>query len=472
MPLQTLQTLLYRIYTILAIWHPTHQATRHQTLQTKTTLAITALETENWPALQQLFLPILRLLLTETLLRKSWSLVRTIYGPLESIGPATYANYYLIQTATAPLHFKHTTVSLVLQWIPTGHLIGLRAILSAQTWTPPAYSNPQAFTAVNLTLGRGFANKVSGILTLPNPNPDPNPNLTPTYPPKAKPRAPTPCIILLPGSGPTDRDSTISALKPFKDIAHGIATAGVAVVRFDKITYAHRLWLGVLRRGRTMTMTDEYVHHVLDAVRQVRGRGDIGEVFLLGHSLGAWPAGKIAASEAVGFAGCVLMGCPAEMVYWCAVRQMRYLAGVNGEDQVRVEEEVRALERKARRADALVVGEEVSAGELPFGVGARYWLESREFHPLGYARELAGKPVLVLQGGRDYQVTVEDDYRRLREGLGGYASVEFRVYEELNHLFVAGEGLSTPAEYGKGGNVDGRVVEDIVAWVRRQTVGG
>ncbi|PWY89723.1 alpha/beta-hydrolase [Aspergillus heteromorphus CBS 117.55] len=455
--LTTIWAALQQIYGSLAIWRlfPRHSA-QTQKIEANTTQAITALRNEDWTALRPLFLLPLRLLLTEILLRKAWESVLTIYGPLEDIGPATFSNYWLLHTATAPLRFKQGSVSLSLQWAVTGHLIGLRVIpLASNRWKPPSYATSEDITETKLSLGRGIY-KVGATLTLPT-NPQPK----------------TPCVILIAGSGPTDRDSTIRSLKPFKDLAYGLSSSGIAVCRFDKVTYTHGLWLKLLRRNRSMTLTDEYVYHVLDAVRQVRKHPGISEVFLLGHSLGAWPAAKITALDSA-VAGCVLMACPAEQIYRCAVRQMRYLMAVNGglaRASNTMGEELVKLERQAEVADGLSPGSSVAAGELPFGIGPAYWLEGREFNPLGYSEHLSRKPLLVLQGGRDYQATMKDDYARYYETFRGCVSVEFRVYESLNHLFVAGEGLSVPAEYDKSGNVDAKVVDDIVLWVRRQVAG-
>ena len=52
-------------------------------------------------------------------------------------------------------------------------------------------------------------------------------------------RGPRPAVVLLGGSGPVDRDETIGRNKRLKDIAWGLASAGVAVLRFDKVTCAH-----------------------------------------------------------------------------------------------------------------------------------------------------------------------------------------------------------------------------------------
>ena len=78
---------------------------------------------------------------------------------------------------------------------------------------------------------------------------------------------------------------------------------------------------------------------------------------------------------------------------------------------------------------------------------------------------LAVRPMLVLQGDRDYQVTAAEDFDGFRRALGGRANVTFRLYPGLNHRFIAGEGPSTPEEYERPGHADARVIADIAGWL-------
>ena len=74
--------------------------------------------------------------------------------------------------------------------------------------------------------------------------------------------------------------------------------------------------------------------------------------------------------------------------------------------------------------------------------------------------------MLVLQGERDYQVTM-DDFASWQRALGSRANVQFKSYPALNHVFIAGSGPSAPAEYQRPGHVDEAVVRDIAAWITR-----
>jgi fermentation-respiration switch protein FrsA (DUF1100 family) len=93
-----------------------------------------------------------------------------------------------------------------------------------------------------------------------------------------------------------------------------------------------------------------------------------------------------------------------------------------------------------------------------------YWLDLREHDPVAAAKTLK-QPLLILQGGRDYQVT-EADFEGWKNRLGSRPTVTLKLYPNLNHLFIAGEGKSTPAEYERPGHVAETVVSDIAEWIR------
>jgi hypothetical protein len=71
----------------------------------------------------------------------------------------------------------------------------------------------------------------------------------------------------------------------------------------------------------------------------------------------------------------------------------------------------------------------------------------------------------VLQGERDYQVTMAD-FAGWKEALKDRPNATLRSYPALNHLFMAGEGRSTPQEYMQPGqHVAAEVIEDIARWI-------
>ena len=97
------------------------------------------------------------------------------------------------------------------------------------------------------------------------------------------------------------------------------------------------------------------------------------------------------------------------------------------------------------------------------GAPPAYWLDLRNHDSLVTAQKLT-RPLLILQGGRDYQDT-PDGFRHWQTALGTQTNVTFKLYPSLNHLFITGKGKSTPDEYNEPGHVAEPVVTDIATWI-------
>ncbi|MCP2339436.1 alpha/beta hydrolase family protein [Actinomadura rupiterrae] len=285
-------------------------------------------------------------------------------------------------------------------------------------WTPPPYAAPDAFKEQDVTLG-----SVGGSLVVPHAGGDVG-------------------VVLLSGGGPFDRDGTAGPNKPLKDLAWGLAARGVASVRFDKPS------------GQAATMADEYVPFAAEAVRQLREL--VKRVFVVGHSMGGKVAPRVA--SAVGVDGLVLLATDAEPMHRAAVRVSRHLAALDpayAEFAAQIERQVAALESLAP---------DTPSADLPFGFPASYWRDLLDYDPVEAAGAL-GVPLLIAQGGRDYQVTVADDLSRWQTALKGRSDVTFRVYESDDHMFFPGSGPSLPSDYLQPQHVDPAVIEDVAAWL-------
>lgn len=341
-------------------------------------------------------------------------------------------------------------MNIKIQLTFSGHIFGLTLAPHVKSvWSPPSYAVDVKIRETNTRFGNRLFRRVGGTLTLPAE--------TGSYP----------CIVLISGSGPNDRDSSVGVLKPFKDITLGLTAQGTAVCRLDKITYTNKLLYLINRRAKErMTLLEEYAQ-VSDAIHFVSQHKEIksGQIFTLGHSLGGLVAGHIAATYDR-IAGCILMATPCEPVYRCAIRQFRYIASLdesNKEASQKVFLDAQELEDRASLADSPDLSLATPAKKLPFGIGPAYWLECRSFNPIITTKQHQ-KPILVLHGGRDYQVTL-DDHESLQTTLHDRDNVKFRVFEKLNHCFVAGEGMPSPAEYETAGNVSFEVTKSIFRWI-------
>ncbi len=272
---------------------------------------------------------------------------------------------------------------------------------------------------------------------------------------------PFPVVVLVHGSGPHDQDETIGPTKPFRDLAEGLATAGIASYRYQKRTQAYGEELA--RIQTSIGLEEEVFEDALAAIALVRGRMQIdpARVFVLGHSLGGLLAPEIAARDGK-LAGAILLAAPARPMGEVVTEQLQYLSGLAASPAIK--EATETLLRRFAQVQDGSLGDD--AGFM--GATAKYWRVLLRYD-IRAALKKAGAPVLALQGARDYQVRPADlavIAATLAE-IGGTASGT-RTYPALNHLFIAGEGKSTPAEYGRAGHVDAQVIADIASFIRER----
>jgi uncharacterized protein len=399
--------------------------------------------------IRELFTPGLRPMVTGDALRAAWEAELSRHGQLTEVGPpVTDQADGAMVTVQVPVTFERGRQTLAVYLTRDGQLTGIQLAPpgdagAAAPWEPPGYADPDLFDEHEVTLGAGPL-AVPGTLSLPR---------------QAGPR---PALVLLGGSGPEDRDGSIARSKPLKDLAWGLASRGVAVLRFDKVTHAHP---DLVRENRAFTVADEYLPDALAAIAllQAHPAVDAARVFVAGHSLGGTVAPRVAAAQP-SIAGLVLLAGGAQPLQWAAVRQISYLASLAPATAAAAQPGIDALTDQARRVDSPDLSPDTPDGELPFGVPAPYWLDLRGYDPVAVAAGLR-QPILILQGGRDYQVTVADDLSRWRAGLDSRPNVTVRVYPADNHFFFPGTGPSSPAELPAAQHLDAEVVADVSGWV-------
>jgi hypothetical protein len=271
---------------------------------------------------------------------------------------------------------------------------------------------------------------------------------------------PFPVVVLVHGSGPNDSDETIGPNKPFKDLAWGLASRGIAVLRYEKRTKQYPLRCTEMIEN--FTVDDEAVDDALTAIEVLREEEKIDQerIFVLGHSLGGMLAPRIGVRDGK-LAGIILLAGNTRNLPDMIMDQVQYIASLDGKidnAEAKQIEEAEELVRKVKELD-------MAENEIVLGASKAYWEDLMEYDPVKTAKELS-LPMLILQGERDYQVTLED-FNGWKEGLGRRENVTFKLYENLNHLFMSGRGVPSPAEYQIAGNVGQIVVENIAEWVKK-----
>ena len=272
-----------------------------------------------------------------------------------------------------------------------------------------------------------------------------------------------PAVVLVHGSGPHDRDETVGPNKLFRDLAWGLANAGVAVLRYEKRTREYKDRVAEIPG---FTVQHETIEDALLAVAALRGRDriDSGRIFVIGHSLGGMLAPRIAGADAR-IAGLVILAGPTRPFPQLVVEQMEYLGMPDG-GVIDPKLALAALKHEATRVMDPALSLDVPASELLMELPASYWRDLNAYHPEEAAARLR-IPMLILQGERDYQVTLTD-LGGWENALRGRANVTIKTYPGLNHQFMTGTGQSRPAEYNIPGHVSDEVIADIASWIARQ----
>lgn len=378
-----------------------------------------------------------KLLVSPSTLEKAFKDIQTSQGQLASFTAAGVEGVGSKRVVKVLLKFEKGDLLAVVVVDDKGLIAGFRLKPVKDipsTWKNPGYAKSNLFEEENIKItGEGV--EVGATLSIP----------------KSKPLA---GVVFLAGSGPTDRDSTLGPNKPLKDLAWGLASNGIAVARWDKLS-AETSKLS----DEGITLEKEYLPYAVAAIEALREKlaGSGIPIFVLGAMV--VPIIANADSE---IKGVVMLSAAGGKMYNSALRQMKYLVSLNHDPPFATQEYVDLLSKQVAVIESPDFN--TKSEELPFGAPRSYWLSVKEYDQVAEVKKL-DIPVRILQPGRDYQVTVEDDLVMWKDGLMGKGNIETKVYERLNHLFMAGEGPSTPEDYAMEGNVDEAVIVDICEWI-------
>ncbi|MBZ5522172.1 MAG: alpha/beta fold hydrolase [Acidobacteriia bacterium] len=380
-------------------------------------------------------------------LAKSWDSLLLQAGDFKAIEKVRSEEKQGYQIVYVTCTFQRTRWDIISVFDAHSRIVQLTSVpTESQTpWTQPAYVQSDKFHEREVVVGSSPW-QLPGTLTLPNGP------------------GPFPAVVLVHGSGPNDRDEGIGPNKTFKDLAWGLASRGVAVLRYDKRTRVHGKEM-VTQKGE-YTVNDETVDDARAAVALAAAQPEIQpkRIFVLGHSLGGYIAPRIASGNAT-IAGLIIMAGSTRPVEELLLEQIRYTVGLSGKPTPEGEKLIAQAEKSAAevRDPGLKAGMNVNfMGAI---IPAAYFLDLRTYHAPEVAAGLR-IPMLVLQGERDYQVRMED-LNGWKKALEKKPTVTFKVYPGLNHLFMPGTGPSSDAEYLHPNHVPQDVVQDIEAWISK-----
>lgn len=283
---------------------------------------------------------------------------------------------------------------------------------------------------------------------------------------------PVPAVVFVHGSGSSNMDEKVGKLTPFKDLADGLARYGIASIRYDKRSFAHG-WKMLRDKSGSLTVKEETIDDAILATEILRkdARIDSEKIFIIGHSMGGMLAPRIDA-EGGNYKGLVLMaGTPRRLEEVLIEQNEEVLSTLNGLTKKLVTKQMRKLNDTFTGLYDLS-DEEAKKHKVGGGTTLYYFKEMGEHAVSSYLNDLQ-KPMLIMQGEKDFQVKVDRDFSVYQELLKEKTNVTFKLYENLNHAFVPsvyGSIAKAKKEYNIEQHISESVIADIANWIMAVSV--
>lgn len=264
-----------------------------------------------------------------------------------------------------------------------------------------------------------------------------------------------PLVILVQGSGSHDADVTMGPNKVFRDIAWGLASRGIGVLRYEKRTF--RYGEEIIEAGAVPTAEMEYIEDLLVIVEQARSIPGVSQIIIAGHSLGGSVAPWV--TEETGADGIVLLAASPKRLAEISMQQNIDLAPEYDIPQEQLDQVITLFEMILNHA--LPEGTPI---EPQAGITVDYYYSFDRYLSMPILRE-TDLPVLIVSAEFDFQVPV-GDFREFEEELGYRDNVELVLLSGLNHIFMPVDSLmKTVEQYYVPRVVDESLIVTLSDWI-------
>ena len=350
----------------------------------------------------------------------------------------------------AVIEFAKKTENFKFVFNEKGKILGFRIAppenspTETAKYETPKYADTNLFTETEVTVGAGEW-ALPATLTMP------------------KGKTNVSAIVLVHGSGPNDRDETLGGNKVFKDLAWGLASRGIAVLRYEKRTKQYGAKLAAVKN---FTVKEETVDDAILAAQLLMKTPNVNakKVFVLGHSLGGYLLPRIGEREK-NIAGLISFAGLARPLEDALVEQYTYLFNLDGTISPAEQTQIDEIKKVSAKIKSLKESDR-SSTEPIFYAPASYYLDLKGYDPPKTAQKLK-QPMLILQGESDYQVTM-NDFANWKNALGTRKNVVFKSYPKLTHVFMETTGdKPSPQDYEQPNHVNAQVVADIADWIMK-----
>jgi dienelactone hydrolase len=303
-----------------------------------------------------------------------------------------------------------------------------------------------------ILIGENTKYPLNGLLTLPE-------NIT----------EPVPAVVFVHGSGSSNMDEKVGQLTPFKDLAEGLANKGIASIRYDKRSFAHGLKM-VRDKSTIITVKEETIDDAILATELLKkdSRIDSHNIFIIGHSMGGMLAPRID-SEGGKYKGLIIMaGTPRKLEDVMLEQNEDVLSSTKGLVNWIVRKQVAKL--SGLFSGLYELSDEEAKKKKVMGGTTLYYFKEMGEHSVADYLATTKKTMLIVQGEKDFQVSVEKDFNEYKRLLNDKTNVEFRLYENLNHAFVNylySDILKAKQEYNTERHIGEEVISDIADWIMK-----
>lgn len=270
-----------------------------------------------------------------------------------------------------------------------------------------------------------------------------------------------PAVVLINTHG--SRNGTVNKLR---DLAWGLATQGIMVLRYDHTLVAHpkrdpRRGIIENRTAPPMTVEDDFLDNALFALRLLQSDpSGNGNLFAVGHGLGAYLLPRLARSYCGPLGLVSLFGHfrpPWEVISEDVARSQATVSSPEfRKTAARLQDDLDRIRQRHYRDD-----------ERLAGMSGRYWTDLFEHHG-GYHID-PRTPIMVVHGEGDNTGGGIDEFNRLTTALTGHSRPTFALYPGLSYWLKPIEPGYDPyrnQRYTMQNPVDQRVIADLARWIR------
>ena len=279
---------------------------------------------------------------------------------------------------------------------------------------------------------------------------------------------PVPAVVFVHGSGSSNMDEKLYKLTPFKDLAEGLAKHGIASIRYDKRSFAHGFKM-LRDKNLVITVKEETIEDAILATKLLKAdsRIDSNQIFIIGHSMGGMLAPRIDA-EGGNYTGLILMaGTPRKLEEVMKDQTDDMVSLMKGFKKKIMEKQMEKILKPFTGLYELS-DEEAKKKKMSGGTTLYYFKEMGEHPSSEYLKELE-KPMLIMQGSKDFQVKVDKDFEVYKELLKDKKNVTYKLYDNLNHVFLPAiydTVDKAKQEYKIERHIGDDVISDIANWIK------